>query len=240
MTISTFNPINSSIHNWLTYDGTALPSLPTCQHDGKNTNCTHVCQNSSSLFSASSDQSSNLVTCGLWTKQIIANSMYGNGSLSPTNHDNWSSLISAFEPLGLGTYHYQDASTYADTISNCFEFIYLNVKQYSYADDGKIPAACTRSDLFPVNSSYTSLNDCLTEICSPLTLDPDLAGIGVSIEDREGQVRKYMLTSARYFRPSLYSPVLLSLSSLLSSALSYGVQPQGCPRATQESCIPPG
>lgn len=103
-----------------------------------------------------------------------------NGTLGPSNVSVAQSLSSAFQSGDLTTSDFQSVPIYADTISGCFQSIYINVKMFSFADNGMVPEACTRQDLFPIEGSENSLNDCVKAICSPLTMDPDLAGIGVS------------------------------------------------------------
>ena len=190
---SLFTPSTSSIDSWLKFDGVKLPALPTCQLNGTDVGCRQVCNNSTELFNATDPHSNNnLVTCGLWTSLVLAYSdpsyVEANGTLGSVKDNSSQTLLAPFERLDLNESDFQNASQYADTISSCFEFIYINTKAFSFDDNGKTPAACTRDDLFPVgsynysNSGFeytTSLKDCLQEICSPLTLDPDLAGIGV-------------------------------------------------------------
>ena len=184
MASATFSPSNSSIHTWFSFNGTNLPKLPTCQWNHTDVSCTQVCNDSVALFTSQSD---NLVTCGLWTS-LVLKYIQQNGTYFPTDNfetaENISRIIlPPFERFDLNTSNFRNASIYADTISNCFQSIYTNVKEYSFDDDGndKIATACTRQVLFPAAGSNSSVKDCLGAICSPLTLDPDLAGIGVSV-----------------------------------------------------------
>ena len=181
--MSTFSPTSSSIRDWLEYgygipssydwddddsrdeylnhDIRNLPILPTCQENDVGISCAQVCNNSALLFSA---QSTNLVTCGIWTSLVMA---YGyrynefNGTLASTNVTVADMLSSAFNNFSLSAGDLYSVSSYADTISNCFQLIYTNVKHFSYADDGRVPAACTRQGLFPVGDQHQSVKQCV-------------------------------------------------------------------------------
>lgn len=184
MATSTFTPSNSSLQSWLNFNsnGNILPILPACKHNDSDISCAQVCNDTSWLFSSQANQSSNLLTCGLWTEIAMWHLPLDNdnstlGSITPSNFS--TSQLAPFQQLGLNTSDFPNVATYASTISGCFEALYVNVKHYSYADDGKTPTACTQQDLFPVATNASSLETCLQEICSPLTLNPDLAGIGV-------------------------------------------------------------
>jgi len=186
MATSTFSPSNSSLHTWLTWDLATIPVLPKCQINSVDVNCTQVCNNSEALFTS---QSNNLVTCGLWTTLVTEHSQPGpysdpNKTVDWTNNTVAEYIDEFFPGTGLNLGDFQNAainaSMYADTISNCLEDMYNNVKDWSFSDNGFTPAACTRQELFPIGPGNSSLKDCLQAICSPLTLNPDLAGIGVS------------------------------------------------------------
>ena len=166
MATATFSPSNSSVHAWLDFNGTILPALPACQSNTSVVNCHQVCGDGASLFS---DQSNSLVTCGLWTSLVLNNSdSTANGTLVRISDNSSRELFFPFQRLDLNESDFQNASLYADTISDCFESIYINVKRFSFADDGNTPAACTRHDLFPLSGSGNSLQDCVQAICSPL------------------------------------------------------------------------
>lgn len=100
-------------------------------------------------------------------------------------------LSTQFQGTGLNETDVQYLPSYVDTITDCLELIYINVKDYAFSDDGRAASACTRDELFPIGPSpafdnpfqpsVDALRDCLEAICTPLTLNPDLAGIGVSL-----------------------------------------------------------
>ena len=178
---------NSSIQPWLDFSSDQIPSLRACTSDiSANVTCAQVCNDSASIFQ---HQPSNLVTCGVWTTIVGANgNLSANESYDPFKPD-FSQLTQTFKTFGLIPSDFQYTASYADIISNCLEFIYRNVKEWSFSDNGNTAAACTRNELFPlltsgpINSTTRALKDCLKSICSPLTLNPDLAGIGVSPSD---------------------------------------------------------
>ena len=178
------NSSNSSIQPWLDFSSHPVPTLLPCINENlTNVSCAQVCNDSAILFQ---NLSSNLVTCGIWTTIVGASG--ANESHNPFDPD-LLQLMSTFANFGLVPGIYQYTTSYADTISDCLEFIYRNIKEWSFSDNGDTAAACTRNDLFPiltpgpVNSTTQALADCLNAICSPLTMNPDLAGIGVSPSD---------------------------------------------------------
>lgn len=171
---------NSSIQPWLNFSSTQVPTLHPCTNENSTmVSCAQVCNDSIALFQ---DQSSNLVTCGIWT--TIVGARGANEGLNPFDPD-LLQLMPTFANFGLVPSIYQYTVSYADTISNCLEFIYHNIKEWSFSDNGDTAEACTGNDLFPfltqgyVSSTTQALEDCLKSICSPRTLNPDLAGIGV-------------------------------------------------------------
>ena len=200
---------NSSISDWLQFNGTNL-ELPPCQYvnytghlahldtggavidtlpDITDASCAQVCNDSASLFAP---HTNNLATCGLWSTVLSAYTVFGpDNSLLPNYNDNSTDLFDRFEKVGLDQSVLQYATSYADTISTCFQLLYYNAKFFTYSDDGDTVAACTREQLFPLGSNTntstivtSALGSCLESICSPITLNPDLAGIGVSLYPR--------------------------------------------------------
>ena len=175
---------NSSIQPWLDFSSNQVPKLRPCTTANLTiVSCAQVCNDSAVLFQ---DQPSNLVTCGVWTTIVGASG--ANESHNPFDSD-LLQLMPIFENFGLVPSIYQYTTSYADTISDCLEFFYRNIKEWSFSDNGDTAAACTRNDLFPIltqgpiGSTTQALEDCLKSICSPVTLNPDLAGIGVSPSD---------------------------------------------------------
>lgn len=196
---------NSSIREWLQFDGSAGPQIYPCQLvtdpveflintttrvDIKPAPCSHVCNNSLSLFwpFAGDRPNRNLVTCGLWT--VIMSSlthMDHNNTLQYSAIDKVAKYTALFAEVGLTEDDNLYLPSYVDTISNCLELIYINVKAFSYSDDQKSPEACNGNLLFSndlTKAKFTPdlrpARDCLDATCAPLTLNPDLAGIGVS------------------------------------------------------------
>ena len=191
--MSWFNSSASSIQAWLDFNGT-LPTISSCHHVEmghhevprvKEANCTTACNQSLSLYSPPYD---NLVTCGLWTTLISAYTTIGPGNYLVPNSNNQSThLLKQFQELGFNDDVHEQALAVADSISSLLQLLYFDAKFLTSSNDGTTPSACTRSTLFPLGSNSNStdhslqaLRSCLQAICSPVTLNPDLAGIGVS------------------------------------------------------------
>lgn len=196
---------NSTIHDWLQYNGTDL-ALPSCQYvnytghldysksgiawidsppDISNASCSQVCNDSTSLFEPGTN---NLVNCGLWSTYLSAYTEFDSDHALTLNHNPPPvSLYNQFKKVGLDLGLIEYALSYADTISSCLQLFYYNAKFFTHADDGTTTTACTREVLFPLGSNRNTstpttkaLQECIQSICSPITLNPDLAGIGVS------------------------------------------------------------
>ena len=164
-----------------------------------NTSCTQVCNDSRSLFHLQN----NLVTCGLWSSLVYAYNLDGSAP-DPNRHIENASvdLLNSFANVGLDVNdpeYIQWAVSYADVMSACFVYLYQNVKAWKSADDGSVSGACIKNSLFPnspaPNRSYLSSDSadasiigtaltvgaCLADICSPVALNPEFAGVGVSL-----------------------------------------------------------
>lgn len=190
---------DSSIQSWLTFDGTLPPTIQPCRfvdHSSASvysptypiTDCSNVCNDSISLFEPTNNDT--LVTCGLWTTLVSSTTSTSDelgNYLLPPNDTQSLNLLKAFNSVGLDLDMVQYTQSYAHTISDCLVEIYSDVKEFSFADDGTMPANCSENDIFPFgtnassswNDNVESLNTCMNLICSPVTLNPDLAGIGV-------------------------------------------------------------
>ena len=162
----------SSIQPWLTFDGT-LPLIQPCRfvnHSIVNqsitnppngygdtpvypiTNCSNVCNDSISLFEPTN--SDTLVTCGLWSTLVSSLTYDGLGNaLLPPNDTKSLTLLKPFNAVGLDLDDIPYTLSYADEISDCLVEIYSDVKQFSFADDGTIPANCSRNDIFPFGTN---------------------------------------------------------------------------------------
>ena len=204
---------NSSLRNWISFDETTWnnASFPQCQHvdwtfpdddemhpvrNITNASCTKVCNNSVSLFG----WQENLATCGLWSTLVYAYSYDGSGP-DPSRYTERApvDLLNSFADVGLEAddpEYFQSAVGYADIMSTCFVYLY----QMTRRDDGLVSGSCTKNWLFPYspwssifrpnksadanfNHSATTLSICLAEMCSPVALNPELAGVGVSLSD---------------------------------------------------------
>lgn len=191
--MSWFNSSASSIRPWLDFNGT-LPTIGPCK-DVKmghreaprfiEADCTTVCNHTLSLYGPLVD---NLVTCGLWTTLISAYTTIGpENCLVPNSNEQSIHLLDHFRMLGFHGDVHEQALAVADSISGRLQHLHFDAKFLTSSNDGTTPVACTRSILFPLGSNSNSTNhtlqalrSCLQAICSPITLNPDLAGIGVS------------------------------------------------------------
>ena len=191
--MSWFNSSASSIQPWLDFNGT-LPTIGPCKDvimDHREpprvieANCTTVCNHTLSLYSPLVD---NLVTCGLWITLIGAyTTISPDNCLVPNNNNQSTRLLGQFRHLGFNGDVHKHALAVADSISWRLQRLHFDAKILTSSNDGMTPVACTRSELFPLGSNSNSTNhtlqalrSCLQTICSPITLNPDLAGIGVS------------------------------------------------------------
>ena len=203
---------NSSLHNWISFNETAWnnASFPSCQHvrwtlpNGEdqpvrnitNASCMEVCNDSVSLFG----WQENLATCGLWSTLVYAYNYDGPGLDSSRYTERAPvDLLNSFADVGLDAddpEYFQSAVGYADIMSACFVYLY----QLTQRDGGFVSGFCTKNGLFPYspwsgfyrpngsvdanfNHSATMLSICLVEMCSPVALNPELAGVGVSISN---------------------------------------------------------
>ena len=188
------------------YVNWTLPNVDELANDSSlpiitDASCTQVCNDSGSLFYRNNQD--NLATCGIWSSLAYAYNFDGlsldpNRSLEKAPED----LLNSFADVGLDAYdseYFESAVSYADVISTCFEYLYQNVKQLKSANDGLVPAACTKNELFPSPSGFppglnvtfrdwfqystNALEICLADICSPVALSLEFAGVGVSFSN---------------------------------------------------------
>ena len=163
-----------------------------------NASCTQVCNHSLSLFGEQSD----LATCGLWSSLVYAYNFDGSAP-DPNRYTAKApvDMLNSFANVGLDAHdpeYFQSAVSYADVMSACFIYLYQNVKAWKAADDGLVSGACTKNGLFPYspgsnmtdssaevnfNHSANAVYNCLVDICSTVSLNPELAGVGVSLSN---------------------------------------------------------
>lgn len=220
----------SSIQPWLTFDGT-LPVIQPCRFVNSSneyvdigvypiTNCSNVCNDSISLFEPTN--SDTLVTCGLWSTLVSSLTYDGLGNaLLPPNDTKSLTLLKPFNAVGLDLDDIPYTLSYADEISDCLVEIYSDVKQFSFSDDGTIPANCSRNDIFPFGtnigsagwaSTVSSLRTCMnysTYLPSPPF--PLLDQVG-SLETWFGNVQFSEMFQGSI--PSLQQTVLTANSSM--------------------------
>ena len=151
------------------------------------------------------------MTCGLWSSLVYAYNFDGSApDPNHYIEDAPVDLLSSFANVGLDAddpEYFQWSVSYADVMSACFVYLYQNVKAWKSADDGLVFDACTKSALFPNSPSSNrsilsnssadaymvqyadasivdtadTIRDCLVDICSPVALNPELTGVGVSL-----------------------------------------------------------
>ena len=139
------------------------------------------------------------MTCGIWSTLVYAYNFNESGA-DPNRYPEKApmDLLKSFANVGLDVQdpeYSQWAISYADVMSSCFVYLYQNVKAWKSADDGLVSGACTKNGLFPYstgsnlsssgadvnfNHSASAVHTCLADICSPVALNPEFAGVGVS------------------------------------------------------------
>ena len=160
-----------------------------------NASCTQVCNDSRSLFG----RQDNLATCGLWSTLVYRYNF--DGTVPDPNRFIEKApvgLLDSFANVGLDAYdpdYFQSAVSYADVMSACFVYLYQNVKAWKSTDADLVSWVCTKNGLFLYSPGSNSsggvsafsctraVRGCLFEICSPEALNPELAGVGVSLSD---------------------------------------------------------
>ncbi|CAD6590710.1 MAG: hypothetical protein ASARMPREDX12_004641 [Alectoria sarmentosa] len=158
----------SSIQPWLTFDGT-LPLIQPCRfvnHSIVNQSITNP-PNGISLFEPTN--SDTLVTCGLWSTLVSSLTYDGLGNaLLPPNDTKSLTLLKPFNAVGLDLDDIPYTLSYADEISDCLPIV-----------QGMTFFLSARTGSAGWASTVSSLRTCMSYICNPVTLNPDLAGIGV-------------------------------------------------------------
>lgn len=179
------SPLDSSIQKWLNFDGTNIPQLdpcyPTLQKSSiSDTDCVRACISPRLLIAAPKL----LVTCGLWATLVTFLTQTASGS---TDDGRFMGQLQPFHNLSLdlvalpATY----VSTVKDTIGTTFSSFH-SMTTWREA----MPKFCAGQHLFGTVTQYgegppqirfsDNVRACVEAVCSPIDLDPDLGGIGVS------------------------------------------------------------
>lgn len=163
-------------------------------------NCTHVCNSSSQLSEYMGMK--NMLMCGLWVTLVtLKNSFadpdkYNDGPVTPDVFEHYQKELDRFATLGLD----QDDTAYAlaatGAVSTILSTSLLYNNIWTYQGDSAF-GLCSQQYLFPdrLLSGYhfpfigfkldpglpERLRTCVTAICAPMKLNPDLGGVGVSI-----------------------------------------------------------
>jgi len=187
-----------SIQPWLNFNYNQLQAVLPCHIvtfqeasplDAKSmtrASCEDTCTDSTQIFQSETD---NLLTCGLWS--TIASHYYAaptaRNDLSQADDSGialYNERLGPFDDVGLDSDSLRILSNVAEAIASCFASLYLFSRYPSVADDGNVAVECTQDILFspPVDSfgwEVSAIAGCLGKICSPRTLNPDIAGVGV-------------------------------------------------------------
>ena len=104
---------------------------------------------------------------------------------------NWASLT----PSAFNSTSFELVQNTANLVCTAFEQIYVALVGAYSQSSYLVPQACDVQTLFPLDANVhpqdnfdlgktmaDSLHSCISQICSPATLNTDLAGIGVSID----------------------------------------------------------
>ena len=143
--------------------------IKPCTLGGVELNCTDVCSNASALFDPQAVH--NLVTCGSWAEMQALNlsyTLYSARDFSP------------FWPVGLNENDTDWGSLLRGDITECFQNFYTS-RLYITSASGALNDACNMQGFgigTPAGTPDVGL--CIESLCAPLTLNPDLGGIGVS------------------------------------------------------------
>lgn len=204
--VSSNSITNSSIQLWLDFNGTLPTTIPPCQlrdsEDGNSPNvsiqsCTDICTHISALIDPLLPN--NLLTCGLWASLV--------GSEKSRTPDMDNKDLVPFISLGLDYKDVTYANRVQDTVWMTLHLMFTGLAagtSTSTMTTGAVHINCSSLILFAKNSSVsryaashlqrtspswshnsgearylTTVSSCLSNICVPKELNPDLAGIGV-------------------------------------------------------------
>ena len=218
------DPSKSAIKPWLDFNGT-LPFLGPCtDYEERATSCSQVCNDSYNIFQplCSTPTNNNLAICGIWVARLVEYiDYYGLTSLTfnGSTDINWTSLT----PSAFNLTSFELVQDTANLISTAFEKMYVDLVGADSQSSNLVPQACEVQTLFPYAANVygltglelrktmaDSLKSCVSQICSPATLNADLAGIGVRtdlIHLNEGPaiLLRFRLTNSLLVRSSLHS-----------------------------------
>ena len=197
--------LDLELNDYLNFSTETIPAtIPSCQTMRRATgevnldNCTKVCNSSNYLLN--DRLPNNLLTCGLWATLVTLDSYkealdttmdsysealdsYDGGEAL---HKHFQDVLARFTTLGLDAG--DEAYVYAakGAVSTTMFTLLKGNRIQTYQGDS-IQGLCSQQNLFPTASFEFSTNipqhvrDCVTTICAPRSLNPDLGGIGVSM-----------------------------------------------------------
>ena len=185
---------NSPIQAWLDFHGDNWPTtVPECHdlqdEDGvlaKTANCTTVCADSDANLSGSGTPN-HLLTCGLWATMTWMDFSDNQTYTSQISHPP-DSLLGRCKNLGLNASNATYAFAARNAVSSALDTLAKNTRLQTYQSDPSSIGACSEQALFPSPSNdqiitdiHQSLRTCVSAICAPESLNPDLGGIGVGL-----------------------------------------------------------
>ena len=194
----------SSIQPWLdlkvddnlNFSTETIPAtIPSCQTRQRVTgevildNCTKLCNSSDSLLDDKFPN--NLLTCGLWATLVTLDSYNEeiatmHPDVTKAVHKHYQDVLGRFTTLGLDAGDEAYLSAAIGAVSTTMFTLLKENRIQTYQGDS-IQGLCSQQDLFPTTAFEFNtdipqhVRDCVTTICAPRSLNPDLGGIGVSM-----------------------------------------------------------
>ena len=195
---------DSSIQPWLdfkvkdnlNFTTEMIPStIPSCQLEDQMansvnlTNCTKIC--TLPVWLLNNDLPNNLLTCGLFAT-LAFNLKSLDAEYDPKHppsdlaaiHEQYQDILGRFDILGLDAGDEARVSSIIEAVSTALFTLLKISSAYTYQGD-LIQGICSQQCLFPTFGTLSAdvpqnVRDCVSVICAPKSLNPDLGGIGVS------------------------------------------------------------
>ena len=188
--------LDLEVDDYLNFSTATIPAtIPSCQTRQRITgevnfnNCTKVCNSSGSLIDDKFPN--NLLTCGLWATLVTLDS-YNEQTytmqpdVTKAVHEQYQDALGRFTTLGLDAGDEAYVSAAIEAVSTTMFTLLKENRIQTYQGDS-IQGLCSQQALLPTGAfEYNTdipqhVRDCVTMICAPRSLNPDLGGIGVSI-----------------------------------------------------------
>ena len=149
-----------------------------CTINGERTSCNNVCNDYDHLFG--DDKSLNLATCGAWSKLQAYWTYTGD-----YRHEDFA----FFQLLGLNETDLRYADEVRGILTRCFQGIHKNYISSSPNGWDTTPTVCDFQSAFhnvtlhdgrTISTTDADLRNCVSSICTPTNIYPDIGGVGVS------------------------------------------------------------